>query len=481
MTNALFHQIVNSFHFNEKKDFEAVCSILDKKVNGKKLISDVVVIHNDPYLLVLIFLCLIRHLGIRIHILNPNEGIDELSRLLGIINPDVLINSDVINGETLSKESRYDIDYSGELDFTVTTYTPYPTKIHNISSELLSAMLNAFVSDIYKFDLMGDHDYGCIPFTSDNPDYLFYMLALRLVSKDMILPSACDVDLPIRNKKVYKLHNKAKTLFIPKKEFQELYFDKIISIFEIPFIFRVYLKHRWLINILIKRRLNRLFKGFTNVLIIGILDNMYTIELLKNLSIKFYTIFPIASALQFGSISKSFITVLPIGNETKMEIFRPHKERFILTINLFADSKTVYNLVNKDLLFQRSTIHENSQNRYEYEVIGSIDNMFVNKGAYIFPEQLEKVINSNPLIKNCTLLTFNQKMTLVINPNMNILDSVRINQGMFHRVIQQQIDMLNEKLPDEYKIRGFVVGTSLIEQDRLGDLCRSPFNTINKM
>jgi long-subunit acyl-CoA synthetase (AMP-forming) len=99
----------------------------------------------------------------------------------------------------------------------------------------------------------------------------------------------------------------------------------------------------------------------------------------------------------------------------------------------------------------------------------------------VFPETLEKVINSYPFIRNCVLLTFDNKMVLVVHPYPNILEANRIPWGMFKSIMRKQITELNKELPELYKIyREPVITTSLIEQDRNGEVVRFPFNTVMK-
>ena len=495
MNNLLYCKLVNSFHKYEQRDYEAISNILDREILSQDV--NIAVISKDPYLLLLIFTSLIRFMGIKIHIINPLEDEKEIERLITIIQPNRIIATDInccgfvrkniwINGNTISKEERCDVDIPIEIDFTIKSYSPYPTKISTIDCEMFNIMIESLIEDLNTHDLIKSTDVGCIPFISNNPDYLLYFIAIRIATENSILPTEEDVNLPIDCKKTYVTHNRANTIFIPKKEFCDIWDNKVMSLFEHKWIFKGYLKERWYVNLLIKRRIKRLFKGFSNLVIIGLLGNVFMTNILKNLSfINVYTIIPIKKGLFYGSISKYFYCIVPAGGEYRQESFMLLKNSmYALTYKLFnVDNKDIFTLADSYLRFEKGkTIHVNGQNKYQYDILGNIQNCFSSKNTYIFPETLEKVINSYPFIRNCALLTFNNKLTLVINPNMNILDSNRINYKMFYNVIQKQIDALNEGLlPDEYKIRGFVISTNLVETDRNGDIVRYAFNYCNKL
>jgi hypothetical protein len=118
----------------------------------------------------------------------------------------------------------------------------------------------------------------------------------------------------------------------------------------------------------------------------------------------------------------------------------------------------------------------------EYFPLGDVHNVFANNDVLIFPETLERVVNSYPFIKECVLLTFMEKTVLIVNPHSGVLDSNRLNYGMSHCIIRKMIAELNEELPDEYRIRGFVIDdTSLIEKDRNGEIVRYPYNRLKQM
>jgi hypothetical protein len=492
----LYTRLVESLHENEYKDFEAICSILDKKVRLQS--RDVAIISDDPYLLVLIFISLIRYEHIRIHIINPLEGEEEINRLIGSMDIDFIISTDKIRSNwfgiyidniIISNEHRYDIPEVSNTDFTITTYSPYPCKVYQISSKTFSTILHCLINDLSHYNLINYFESGAIPFISNNPDYLLYFIALKLTIRQWgdkrILSEKDDINYPLEHSKSYREHNDYKTLSIPKKEFIELWDNKIQTIFEHKLFFKLNLKHSWVVNLFIKRRLNKLFKGFSNLLIIGVLPNAWMIDILKTLRhVKVYTIFPIKSAMYYGAISDSFEYVFPDNTEWKLERFiEGNNKTHLLSSKLFdTENETVCCISDAGDRFSMKVIHNSSNiNTNKYYLLGNIKNSFNNKNVYIFPETLEKVINSYPFIKDCALLTFNKKVTLVINPNQQILDSNRINNGMFNCIIQKQIDTLNKELPDEYQIRGFVVSTSLIEKDRVGDIVRYPFNRINSL
>ena len=494
----LYKRLIGSLHGKEVRDFEAVCSILDKSRLGS---SDVGIVSDDPYLLFLIFTSLIRYHGIYIHIINPLEGKNEVKRLINAMDIDYIVATDdafvdsgyytvVINGDRICKEHRYDVpEVSDILDFKVVTYSPYPCKVYKLSSETFTIMLDCLISDLRHFNLINYLEGGLIPFVSNNPDYLMYFIALKLTfrkwGEKRVLPSEEDYEFCLGNPKLYWEHNDYKTLFIPKKEFLEHWDFKIQSLFEKKWFFKLNMKAPWLANAIIKLKIRNTFKGFKNVLIIGVLPNAWMIDILKSLSsIKFYTIFPIKSAMYYGAISNSFEYIDPANTEWKLERFTlGNTKTYLLSSKLFdPDTKDVCNMSNTDDRFSVKVVHDSEgMNVSRYYLLGNIKNAFNNKNVCIFPETLEKVINSNSFIRDCALLTFNDKTILVINPNEQVLDSNRINRGMFRCIIQKQIDTLNKELPDEYRIRGFVVSTSLIEKDRVGDIIRYPFNRINAL
>jgi hypothetical protein len=501
---SLQQRLITSFNQLERKDHNAVCDIIDTQDHGK---NRVVVIGDDPYLLTLIFTALIRYHGIKIHILNSLEGESELQRLLFVINPDYVICTDYntkrklfgykrvcIDGETISTMS---CDYSYEsvydCNFTVTTYSPFPTKINTISGEVFQAMINAFIQDLHKFNLNPELTVGLIPIVSKNPDYLLYYIATKLVSVMGTLPGEDEFDFVLRNKKEYAKHNQSHVLYIPKKEFVEIWNEEINSLFEYKFVFNSYMKRKWLVNLLIRRRLKKLFKGFKSILIIGVLDNSFMINILRNLSfVKFYTIFPMQYALHYGPISHSLDSIILSVNTFRQDVLVKVPENSLIlvgkTINALSfklsdpsDLTTVYSLTDRDNRFiEGEPIKDKGEIREQYFHLGNVENAFYRKDSYIFPETLEKVINSYPFIKYCALLTFDNKLTLVLVPQSDILDSNRINYRMFNSIIQKQIDTLNKDLPESYKIQHFLITPSLIEQDRNGNIARFALNACNK-
>lgn len=505
MHKTLFDELVESLNKHERKDFEAVCCIIDNKIND--LYINIAVVADDPYLLYLIFTSLIRYTGINIHIVNPKESNQEVYRLLNTIHVDILIdthyhsydnfhNTIFIGPTEINSQDRYEPDSPMELDFTLFTYSPYPVKINKVSSDLFETLVHSLIMDLVVVPFIKNKDYGCIPIATDNPDYLLYFIALKLAGNKQkhSLPSKADVAFPLENKEQYLEHNSSTSLFIPKKEFVKLWEDKIISLLEYRIIFNSYLKRRWLVNLLIKRRLKKLFKGFNSVVIIGILDNAYMVEILNHLSfVKVYSIFPIDSALYYGPISTSLESIIPVVREYKTERFSAEgktnkgqmHELYIRLQNeedgvffKVSDNKTKYQLKLKEIDNINGNVYGYLS---EYFPLGNIKNVFANKEILIFPETLERVINSYPFIKECVLLTFMERTVLIVNPHSGVLDSNRLNYNMFHSIIEEMITTLNKELPDEYRIRGFVIDdTSLIEKDRNGEIVRYPYNRLKQ-
>jgi hypothetical protein len=502
MTRSFYQKLVESFSINEQKDYEAVCSIIDKKVTHTGL--NVVVVSDDPYLLYLIFVCLIRYYGIRIHIVNMLEGESEVFRLLNVISPDLVIDTEYhpfnnfhntiwIGPEEIIKQPKYEVDEPIDTDYTVLTYSPYPTKINKISSDAFEILVNSLIEDLNQSGLIKYKENGIIPFISTNSDYLLYFIALKLTyhkwGVKRSLTTKFNPDFPIKNREQYWQHSTFSTLFIPKKEFLQLWEDNVMSLFEYKFVFKSYIKRKWLVNLLVKRRLKKLFKGFSNVVIIGMLDNLYMIDVLKNLSfVKVYTILPIASALHYGPKLSNFESIIPSSKSHKVERFvadgrNKHGSVYSLYTTLFEDfSSEKFKISDSKSKFQLKI--NNQFDDYgsisEYFYLGDINNAFNSNDICIFPETLEKVINSYPFIKECVLLTFNKKIILLINARQNILDSNRINSGMFKSIIQSQIDTLNKELPEEYRIRGFAKDfATLIDKDRNGEIVRFPYRHLD--
>lgn len=502
MNNSLFIELVESFNEESLKDFELVESILDKNIFG----PDVVLISNDPYFLTHIFTALIKKDGINIHILNPSEGTHELQRLIYSINPKSVIVTDkelseelqykrlfLINANEITKHAKSHVaKVPDEIDFNIITYSPSPTRINRIKGSVFETMVESIRTDMDNLGLIKWSDKGIIPIATNNPDYLLYFVALQ-ISKfgsyssytRLELPDSDLVAWPIDHTKDYLALNKATTLFIPKKEFLLLWEKEVSSIFENRFIFKSYLKRKWLVNMFIRWKLKKLFYGFKNVLIIGSLNNAYMIDVLKNLSfVKFYSVFTINNLMSFGPISESLDSIKISSNSYRQDIVNYYHKNVALTNNLVytlsfrlsSEDNVIHNLVNTGERFIC-----NEKDRKELFPLGNINNSFQKNGVHIFPETLEKVINSYPFLRNCVLLTFNKRMILVVHPNLNTLDSNRINYKMFSSILQKQIDALNKELPEEYQIQGFVITTSLIELDRDGEIVRYPFNHCNSM
>jgi hypothetical protein len=285
-------------------------------------------------------------------------------------------------------------------------------------------------------------------------------------------------------------YNSFETLFIPKKELIKIWEDKITSLFEHKFIFNWSLKNQWIINLLIKRRLKKLFNGFSKLVIIGTIENTYMMEMLSNLSfIKVYMILPSPSSLFYGPILTTAGSIIPTTNNYKKEDFKrkeswEHNSLYGLNIHLTNQlSNKLFMFSDKTSRFQLRT---KSIKEYgtlsEYFYLGNINNSFDNKGVIIFPETLEKIINSYSFIKECALLKFNKKIVLIVNSHREILDSNRINWGVFKSIISSLIDVLNKELPESYQIKGFTIDdTSLIERDRNGNIIRWLYNRLNEL
>jgi hypothetical protein len=503
MSNEFYQKILRTFHQWEMEDFNAVCSI----VNKRKWKDNVVIISDSPYLSLLIFTALIRYFGICIHILNPAEGVKELTRLVHFINPDFIVLTDsyledeltqygykiyLVNGDTISNEEEDETESPTNLDFTVVTYSPSPTKVYKITGEKFSLMANSISEDLHSSGLVSGNDTGLIPITTDNCDYLLYFIALKLSCyyennpMRLTLPDANDCDLVLRNRKSFLMHNTSRTLIVPKKELVRLWSEKISTIFENKFMFKLHLKHKWLVNMIIKYRLKKLFKGFKRVLILGELENAYMIDTLKNVPyIKFYSVFTIPEEMMFGAISNSLDYIIPTTNSYRMlsPVTLSDNTKFkgkpitILSYKLLSNEfEKTYNVTDyRSRYVENTNVNDNLVHEKKFYRLGNIENSFDREKSFIFPETLERVINSYPFVRNCVLLTFKNKTVLVLHPNMDILDSIRVNYKMFSDIISKQIKMLNKELPESYKIQDFVISTELIELDRDGEIVRYPF------
>jgi hypothetical protein len=488
-------RLVNSFTDYELKDYISICRQLDHSVPDK-FEQNIIILSKDPYLFLLLFTGLIRFRNISLHLLNPEEGQNEIQRLIYVIQPDMVISTShefvcglygcdmmIIDPSKVDQSfnERYPVIVQ-DVAFDIVTYSPTPVRINIIHSEIFESLVNSLMLDLHKFDLVDFSDMGLTSIVSNDTEYLLYFISLKLLRPCFILPTEEEYKWCLTNKKEYFLRNKSETLYITKKEFVELWEQEISSLFQYRFIFSCYSQSPWITNLLIRRKLKKLFKGFKKVLIIGILNNSFMVDVLNNLhSIKFYSIFPLEKVLMYGSISQSLNSIIISSNDFRQDHFALLKEftncsvynhNIRLQKRLVSDTKSVF--------IKGPDIKSDGEKREQYFLLGNKDNAFYNKNVLLFPETLERVINSYPFIRYSAFITFQNKQYLIVCPNDEILDANRINHGAFNTIIKNQIAVLNHDLPEEYKIQGFLVTRNLLEINRFGEISKFALNQCNK-
>ena len=488
----LRERIMASLTPYEAGDCNAVGHIL---INQKIERKDVAVITTNPYLLLLIFVSLLRNYKVRVHILNPAEGVEELQRLLFFIQPDYVVFTDrhyaglfkhckkvVVNEETISEKGSDELlkpPYREE--YTIKMYSPPPTKIISVESSMVETMVESITDEMYKLNLHGVDPLSLIPIASNNPDYLLYYIALKINSPTSTIDEKGNL-MKLMKLRAIDRGKTSSTLFIPKKEFTKLWNEEINSMFEHRLIFKSYLKKQWFVNFLIRRRIKGLFRGFKGVVIIGLLNNNLMIDILRNIpNFKIHTIFPIDRALQYGPISNSLSSlIVPKGffrQDMLCKAYGMEKKPLkglSFSIPSKEDDLLIYRFVDPSSRFiEGSKIVKNGETKEQYFHLGNVENTFEHMGSLIFPETLEKVVNSYPFIRFCALLTFNNTLTLVIVPQLNILDANRINYKMFGEIIKKQISSFNKILPESHRIQHYLITPSLIEEDRNGNVIRT--------
>jgi len=487
-------RIFNSFTEYERDDYMDICGWIDH--NTFDCIKDVVLLSKNPYLLLLSFTALMRYRDINIHIINPIEGKIEIQRLIYVIQPDLVISTDhdhtfrgckqiFVAPEYVDYEMKH-LPVVEDISFRLYTYSPFPTKINYIEGEVFSVLIDSLIYDLSKFDIIDQNNLGLASVVTNSSDYLIYFIAVKLTNNNVILPSEEEFDWCMTNKKSYFEHNKSNALIITKKELTQLWEREVMSLFQNKFVFWCFTKIPWITNILIRRRLKKVFKGFNKILIIGILENSYMIDMLKNLSfIKFYSIFPLENVLMYGSISQSLDSIIISSNDFRQDHFVPINDyknptAYEHSVKLYSHLSSAFISDIKHLFVEGNDIVINGEKRKQYFLLGNKDNAFFNENKFLFPETLEKVINSYPFIRHSALLTFNNKNWLIIVPNADILDANRINYGAFNAIIKNQIVALNKELPDEYKIQNFLVSLDLLEINRFGEISKFALNQCNK-
>jgi hypothetical protein len=181
-------------------------------------------------------------------------------------------------------------------------------------------------------------------------------------------------------------------------------------------------------------------------------------------------------------------SIIPVNNNYKKEDFKrkeswEHNSLYSLNTYLISEGGGDCMFSDKNSRFQLRVKNIKEYGTLsEYFYLGNINNSFENNGVIVFPETLEKIINSYSFIKECALLKFNQKVVLIVNSHREILDSNKINWGTFKGIISSLVDVLNKELPETYKIKGFTIDdTTLIERDRNGDIVRWSYNRLNEL
>lgn len=501
MHNCLQYKLYNSLQKSEQRDFEIINEIIHGYITNKE--KNIVILSDDPYLFVLTFLSLTLVENVNIHLLNPKEGLNEIQRLLFSINPDAIIIA-CSEGKWRSLTGYYKIFISDELrtsctftesynpdildqieemseeggNYKVTTYSPYPTKINSISSSTLELFVGSMETDLVNFSLLSvPKNNGLMPFVSDSIDYLLYFIAFKITNPFLVLPSSKEYNWPIESKKQFFNLNKADTLIFSKHEFIKLWEKEVITLLENNFVFNLYPRFQWLINLLIQRRLKRLLKGYSKLLIIGALNNSYMIQILKNCSfLKVFSVIPIETALMYGQVSKDLDMIILTENSYRKDVFiqetssvdrKLYKRQIRLsdpnsmeTMSIIVDSKNYFKQVGY-------WVKEQFFVKYQFIGEGVISSDHNRK---IFPETLERVINSYPFIRYSAIITFEGKNHLIVIPYENILDSVKINYGEFVTIIKNQIVKINELLPEDYKIENHLISLDILKRNRLDEI-----------
>lgn len=495
-------RLINSFTPSEHDDYRAVKTLI---YNKGTFLGDVAVVTDDPYLSLLIFTALSGIYDMNIHILNREEGLDEVQRLLYIAKPDtiictndedylrlngaakVLINADTIVNTKIPadlNDEEYDL-------YRVITYSPTPTKIQTISGSMIEAMVDSLVED---FEIKGIHkkdERGIIPIATNNIDYLLYFIALKILHPKSAIPTEEEIGCVLNGSDNYKKHNNHSTLFIPKREFVELWDEKITPLFETKLVFKLYLKFAWIINLYIGYKMKQIFKGFKNVIVIGRLENSYMINIIKSISnINVYAIHSIESIMHFGIMSpvdrlvaeNTPLRQLIISSKGVIQTsYNPKLTSISYKLSPKNKPMTLYPVTDPQALYLAvDTLNKDGTNIRNYQYVGNINNVLTPNGHVIFPERLEKVINSYPFVRYCALTSYQNKLILIVVPHSNITDSNRINYGMFKRILKRNLEELHKMLPEETNVGSIIISNTVVEKDRNGNISRYALQYINR-
>ncbi len=76
-------------------------------------------------------------------------------------------------------------------------------------------------------------------------------------------------------------------------------------------------------------------------------------------------------------------------------------------------------------------------------------------GQNIYPEEIEDQLNNMIYVAESLIISQNGKLVALIYPDWELLDKAGINQDQLNKLMQKNIDDLNNEMPSYSKVSGF--------------------------
>lgn len=76
-------------------------------------------------------------------------------------------------------------------------------------------------------------------------------------------------------------------------------------------------------------------------------------------------------------------------------------------------------------------------------------------GQNIYPEEIEDILNNKPYVSESLVINEGYKLVALIYPDLELLDKDGINHAEIEKIMQQNIDELNEEMPAYSKVNSF--------------------------
>ena len=85
-------------------------------------------------------------------------------------------------------------------------------------------------------------------------------------------------------------------------------------------------------------------------------------------------------------------------------------------------------------------------------------------GQNIYPEELEARINAFPLVQECIVVDRKEGLVVLIYPDMEMIDNLKINEHTLGTILEGYKNQLNMEVPNYMQVNTFQVVSDEFEK-----------------